>query len=102
MVDHTEILHSAQLLHLLSSVQKFPEVAIILCNCPRDRAGINIGLVPFYKVLGGCKVFSYGLLGENMLPSEESFLDELRLDQNREAFKVSFFFPPTPTDRECH
>lgn len=26
-----------------------------------------------------------------MLPSEESFLDELRLDQNREAFKVSFF-----------
>jgi hypothetical protein len=85
---HPEVLDLAKFLDLLGREEELRHVTEVLGDGPEDLAGIDITLVPFQKFLGSGDILSDGLLGQDVLASEQCFLNELRLNQNRKAVGV--------------
>ena len=88
MNSHPEVLDLSELLDLLSREEELGHVTEVLGDGPEDLGGVDIALVPLQKFLGSGDILSDGLLGQNVLASEQCFLNELRLNQNRKAVGV--------------
>lgn len=85
---HPETLYFAELLDLLCGEKELSEVPVVLSHGPEDLAGVDVTFVPLQELLGCSYVPGDGLLGENMLASEQRFPDEFRLHQNGKTIKV--------------
>lgn len=85
---HPEVLDLAQLLDLLCREEELRHITEVLGDGPEDIAGIDVTLVPFQKLLGSGDILGDGLLGQDVLASEQCFLNELRLNQNGKAVGV--------------
>lgn len=85
---HPEVLDLAQFLDLLCREKELRDIAEVLGDGPEDLAGIDSTLVPFQKFLGSGDILGDGLLGQDVLVSEQCFLNKLWLDQNGEAIRV--------------
>lgn len=85
---HPEVLDLAQFLDLLCREEELRDITEVLGDSPEDLAGIDSTLVPFQKFLGSGNILGDRLFGQDVLASEECFLNELRLNQNRKAIRV--------------
>lgn len=85
---HPEVLDLAQLLDLLCREEELRDITEILGDGPEDLAGIDSTLVPFQKFLSSGNILGDGLLGQDVLASEQCFLNEVWLDQNGKAIRV--------------
>lgn len=84
---HPEILDLAQLLDLPCREEELRDITEVLGDSPEDLASIDSTLVPFQKFLGSGNILGDGLLGQDVLASEECFLNKLRLNQNGKAIR---------------
>lgn len=80
MVINPKILNNTQLPHLLCCIHELGKVAVILGNSPQGLGRVDTDMVPLHEFLCRCKVLGDGLLGEDMFPCQERFLDEFWLD----------------------
>lgn len=76
---------SAQSRDLLTRIIETIEIALVLGNTPCYFLVINLGMVPTNQLLGIFDIFSYWLLGQNMLSCGESSADILGLADDRKS-----------------
>lgn len=79
----------AHLPDLLGREQELGHIPEVFTHGPNNLASIDASLVPFQKFPCCSHVLGDGFLRENMLACKKSPLDELGLDQDREAFCCS-------------
>lgn len=85
---HPEVLDLALFLDLRCREEELCHITEVLGDGPEDLAGIDSTLVPFQKFLGSSDILGDGLLGQDVLASEQCFLNEVWLDQNGKAIRV--------------
>ena len=76
---------SSQPRNLLACIVETIEIALVLGNTPCYFLVINVGVVPINQLLSILDIFSYWLLGQNMLSCAESSADILRLVDDRKS-----------------
>jgi hypothetical protein len=61
---------------------------IVLGNSPEDAFAVGIAVIPIYQAFCGGIVLGYRLFRKYMFPGEQSLLDVVRLNKNREPVVV--------------
>jgi hypothetical protein len=88
-----EIFDLAQLRDLLCREEELGQVAEVLAYGPKYLAGIDVTFVPLQELLGCGDIFCNGLLGQDMLASQQGLSDEVWLNQNGKSIDlISFCF----------
>lgn len=85
---HSEVFNLARLLYLFCCEEELGEVPEVLANGPKDLAGVDVTLVPLQEFLGCSDILGDGLLRQDMLASEQCFLNEFWLDKNGKTVGV--------------